>query len=295
MSILVISFNHSKFIEKCINSLLIQDFPYSFEIVLSDDASSDDTVDIINELLKSHPRKEIVQCFFQKNNLGIRANIEFALKRCKGKYIAICEGDDFWIRKDKLSIQFSELEANPNLSAVFTDVQIVDDNGCLLKNYYGRPNNDVLYTNDLIWRHYIPTCTYFFRSEVLKLSAFYNFPIINDRFIEIASTLLGPVKFIDCVTAVHIKHPAGASVNKYSRSKRFQHNYSLFESLKSLFHINKGKYLKFNFKLFACSIRLSLHYFKILKLKYALKYAVKCAFIFFESPINFVKGYNAKF
>lgn len=295
VSIIVISYNHSSFIKKCLISLLDQNFEYPFEIVLSDDASTDNTVEAISELLYDHPKKDVVRCFFQKQNLGIRGNIEFVLRECRGEYIAICEGDDYWVRKDKLSVQFSELQNNPEYSAVFTHVEIVDNNDIKLPNYYGIPPKDLLNTNDLIWRHYIPTCTYFFRSTIIKEAAFFNTPIINDRYIEMASSLLGLVKFIPTVTAVHIKHPGGASVNKYSRSKRFHHNFLLYQSVKFFFKESGGDFQQFNFKLFACSARLALHSFKHLEIKNGIKYSGKCMLLFLESPLKFIRGYNASF
>lgn len=108
VSICCITYNHSKYIEETINGFLIQKTPFDFEIIISDDASTDGNQEIIKKYQNNFPQK--IKFIAHKNNLGMMGNYVNTLKRCKGEYIAICEGDDYWIDPYKLQTQVDFLD-----------------------------------------------------------------------------------------------------------------------------------------------------------------------------------------
>lgn len=114
VSICCITYNHDKFIRKALDSFLAQETNFNFEIIIYDDASTDDTASIIQEYVNKYPQK--VFALLQKENQyskGVRGmNPRFNYNRSKGKYIALCEGDDYWIDNKKLQKQVNFLEAN---------------------------------------------------------------------------------------------------------------------------------------------------------------------------------------
>ena len=107
VSISCVTYNHAPFIRQCLDNFLIQEVNFPFEIVIHDDASTDGTKEIIEEYVSRFPN--IVFPKFQQENQyskGIRGmSFRFNFPRCRGKYIALCEGDDYWIDKDKLQKQ----------------------------------------------------------------------------------------------------------------------------------------------------------------------------------------------
>lgn len=129
VSICCITFNHERYIEDTLKGFLTQNTNFSFEILIHDDASTDCTADIIHKYRDRYPKliKPIIQTENQYSK-GKRPNVEFNYPRARGKYIALCEGDDYWIDPMKLQKQVEFLEKNKDFIATYHDVQIIDEN-----------------------------------------------------------------------------------------------------------------------------------------------------------------------
>lgn len=122
VSIICNTYNHEKYIAHALDGFLMQHTDFTFEILIHDDASTDSTADIIRNYAERYPNiiKPILQ---DKNQFGKGVNVTqtFQYPRAKGKYIAVCEGDDYWIDANKLQLQVNWLECHP------------DDIGCVHK------------------------------------------------------------------------------------------------------------------------------------------------------------------
>ena len=94
LSILIVSYNQEKYIAECLDSILIQKIPFEFEIIVADDNSTDSTLSIIIEKLIN--TKLNYRILATESNLGIVRNYQRAFQECKGNYIAVMEGDDYW-------------------------------------------------------------------------------------------------------------------------------------------------------------------------------------------------------
>jgi glycosyltransferase involved in cell wall biosynthesis len=135
VSICCITYNHEKFIEDAMEGFLIQETDFPFEILIHDDASTDKTADIIREYEEKYP--DVIKAIYQKENQyskGIKPSVKFNYPRAKGKYIALCEGDDYWTDNVKLQKQVAFLEANPDYVVSYHDAKIVDETGNLIAN-----------------------------------------------------------------------------------------------------------------------------------------------------------------
>ena len=100
VSIVVITYNHEKYVRKCLDSILMQNVDFSFEIIISDDFSTDQTAQIITEYQVQYP--DIIKPYLRTLNVGATRNQYDCFLRCTGDYIAILDGDDFWINNLKL-------------------------------------------------------------------------------------------------------------------------------------------------------------------------------------------------
>ena len=120
VSIIIITYNHEKYISQTIESVLNQACNYNFEIIIGEDYSTDSTRKIIYDYSVKYP--EIIKPFFPEKNIGAIANEQNCLKIANGQYIAFLEGDDFWINPLKLQKQIDFLEANPDFGIVHADV-----------------------------------------------------------------------------------------------------------------------------------------------------------------------------
>lgn len=166
ISVCVITFNHEQFIAESINSILAQKIDIPYEIVISDDSSTDGTRSVCQDMADHHPG--IINLLPAKENLGITGNFYRALGSCRGRYIAICEGDDYWIDNRKLAMQFAFLEENAGYGLVYTDVEIKNTTTEVLSrpHYYAGEVFD-----RLLQGNFINTLTVFFRKDLLELSS----------------------------------------------------------------------------------------------------------------------------
>jgi glycosyltransferase involved in cell wall biosynthesis len=121
ISVVIASYNHAPYIKEAINSIFYQTFQ-NFEIIITDDGSSDNSIEIIQEI-----EDERIKLFVFEKNQGACAAINNCILNAKGKYIAVMNSDDVWL-KDKLEIQFSYLTNNQNIDAVFSSAEFLDEN-----------------------------------------------------------------------------------------------------------------------------------------------------------------------
>lgn len=129
ISILVLTYNHEKYIAQTLDSILEQETQYDYEIVIGEDKSTDGTLDICEAYAEKYPDKIIL--LKRPNNLGEIKNFASTFEACTNKYIAYCEGDDFWLDKNKLQAQVDFLEKNPDYVIHFTECKYADPDGKL--------------------------------------------------------------------------------------------------------------------------------------------------------------------
>jgi len=136
VSIAVITYNQAEFVSETLESILNQEFNFDYEILISDDASTDETVNILKSFKAKHPSK--INLILHKKNLGPTKNLYELILKCEGKYIAILEGDDFWTTNNKLKQQIEFLDANKSHIACTHRYSVVDQNSkTISEEYYG--------------------------------------------------------------------------------------------------------------------------------------------------------------
>lgn len=135
VSVGMLTYNHEKYIASALESILMQEVNFDYEIVICDDCSSDKTQEIILEYQKKYP--DIIKPYFNEKNLGGQNNANKLRTLCIGKYRATLEGDDYWITTTKLQNQVDFLEDNPDYIAIGGDFFCVDDNGKACKFPWG--------------------------------------------------------------------------------------------------------------------------------------------------------------
>ncbi|MBQ7818146.1 MAG: glycosyltransferase family 2 protein [Bacteroidales bacterium] len=130
VSVCTLAYNHAPYIRECLDGILMQKTNFAFELLIHDDASTDGTADIIREYEAKYP--DIVKPIYQTENQyskGVKEiSILYQYPRAKGKYIAMCEGDDYWTDPLKLQKQVDFMEANPHVSCCFHTVDIYQEN-----------------------------------------------------------------------------------------------------------------------------------------------------------------------
>jgi glycosyltransferase involved in cell wall biosynthesis len=117
----MVTYRHEMFIRQAIQSVLMQRVDFDVELVVADDASPDNTENIVREIVKAHPNGNWIKYARQTANKGMMYNFRDALGRCRGKYIALLDGDDYWLPTDKLQRQVAHLESNSETHLCFAD------------------------------------------------------------------------------------------------------------------------------------------------------------------------------
>ncbi len=125
MSVFMITYNHEKYIRQAVESILSQETDFRFELVIGDDCSTDSTPQILQEYAEKHP--DIIRLKINDRNVGMIANYFSTVSRCRGKYIALCAGDDWWL-PGKAAMQVAYLEENPDTGMVYTRTRKHYDN-----------------------------------------------------------------------------------------------------------------------------------------------------------------------
>ena len=125
ISVVIITYNQQNTIGRAINSVLTQKCHMPYEIVIGEDASTDGTRAICQEYAKKYPN--IIRLFCNERNKGITDNYFDCLLQCRGKYIADCAGDDFWIDPEKLEKELCVMEEHPNVTMVITNWQFYNE------------------------------------------------------------------------------------------------------------------------------------------------------------------------
>lgn len=163
VSVCIITYNHAKYISQAIDSVLMQETDFEFNLVISDDFSKDGTRDILMDYQKKYPDK--IELILQTGNVGPARNWNDLMTFPKSQYIAYLEGDDYWEDPLKLQKQVGFLEENPKYGMSFHAVRV---QGEYETNYqYKTPPSDTLTFRDLAFHHYIPSCSLLFRRDIM--------------------------------------------------------------------------------------------------------------------------------
>lgn len=172
VSVLCLTYNHEKYIEDALKGFMLQETSFSFEVIIHDDASSDETRSILENYASRYP--ETITLILQSDNQyskGVDILKDILVPRSKGRYLAICEGDDYWFDPLKLQKQYDLMEAYDECSFCFANAELIDAEskkslGTMVKpggkSYRFPPTTQRLSMDDMVSVGSIPTATYFF-------------------------------------------------------------------------------------------------------------------------------------
>ncbi|QYA26032.1 glycosyltransferase [Gramella sp. MT6] len=172
VSICIITYNQENYIEECLKGAINQNFNGKFEIVIGEDNSTDKTGQICKEFSLKYPNR--VRLLKRAENLGVMKNFISTLMSCKGNYIAVCEGDDYWTDNYKLQRQFDVMEKNPSIDLSFHQCDLLDSGKTppiiKTKQFPKYENMEVVGLHDVIsgGGGLIPMASIFFRTTIME-------------------------------------------------------------------------------------------------------------------------------
>jgi glycosyltransferase involved in cell wall biosynthesis len=162
VSVFILTYNQQDFIANTLESILNQKTNFLFQLVIGEDCSSDNTRQICATYAEAYPLK--IKLLPSVQHLGLINNFIRTIKECDGKYIAVCDGDDYWIDPLKLQKQFDFLEARPDFSIVYTGIRNLYKNG-EFKDKRWSFIKEPKYFDELIFGNFIPSVTAFYRNK----------------------------------------------------------------------------------------------------------------------------------
>ena len=131
LSIVMMAYNQGCFIDEAIRSVISQNLPFTWELLIGDDASTDHTPDIVSGWLQQYPTN--IFYFRHQKNIGLHKNYQFLIGKSRGDYVALLEADDYWPDPDKSRLQVELMDANPEVAYSFTNADTVDSKGAVLE------------------------------------------------------------------------------------------------------------------------------------------------------------------
>lgn len=208
VSISCITYNHEKYIAQAIESFLMQQTDFNYEILIHDDASTDRTADIIREYESKYPN--IIKPIYQNENqysMGVKISATFNWPRAQGKYIALCEGDDYWTDPLKLQKQVDYMDKHPECSMCIHAVQVGGENGILTGRII-KPNikTNVVKASDFLLaggRNFHTSSIVFQRKLITNLPKWYYEAPIEDYPLALICSHYGEVYYIDEILSTY--------------------------------------------------------------------------------------------
>ena len=217
------TYNMEAYIAEALDSWLAQKTSFPFDILISDDGSTDGTCDVVRRYMEMYPNIRLIST----GHVGKMPNFIRSLKESKGKYIALCDGDDYWIDPNKLQKQVDFMESHPDFSECFTNSYVLDtvtgkkkiaktqlwdeaDTKGLLRH---RDDDNVQMSPG-------HTSTFLYRNQYLQVYPEWMYgDVMTDFPLYMLMSRYGKAKFINDVTSVYRHRPDGVSSKNYSFEK----------------------------------------------------------------------------
>ncbi|KFJ42511.1 glycosyltransferase [Francisella philomiragia] len=218
LSICCTAYNHESYIEEALKGFLEQQTDFAFEIIISDDCSTDGTTKILNEYADRYPN--IIRLIYQKENQYSKGALpirDFILPEVRGEYIALCEGDDYWTDPNKLQKQVDFLEKHHDFIGCGHNTRFLID-GELTDRLFVKPETKIkeqYVFNDFIDSAYMHTTSLVLRynkhnkSEIDMCLSKYSNVERNDVYMLLVFSKFGPIKYIDEIMSIYRMNAGG--------------------------------------------------------------------------------------
>ncbi len=225
VSILCAVYNHEKYLNECLNSLVNQKTNFKYEILVHDDCSTDNSKKIIDKYYKKYP--DIIVPIYEKENQyskGVKITQTFFIPRIKGKYFCFCEGDDFWIDNNKLQKQYDFLENHPDYSLCIHNSIGVNEESNKVIDITPLKNGGDLNCEDFIINGggFVSTNSLFSRSVYAKnLPKFFDYMSLDYLWQIYLSSCGKTYCFPEAMSAYRIDSIGSWSVRVYNKPEKF--------------------------------------------------------------------------
>lgn len=250
VSVYCLAYNHEKYIENALNGFISQKTDFSYEVFVHDDSSTDNTAGIIKEYAEKYP--DIIKPILQTENMyskGVRIFKNYIFPLINGKYIAVCEGDDYWCDENKLQMQVDWLENHPDYSCCVHNTKVIDCsdgkehllNACL-------EDRDISIEEIIQWKGGLfHTSSYMYRYEYGAIPSVFFIKGSGDYPRAVYLATCGKIRYLSNVMSVYrYLTPGSWSVKMYrsteTDNRLIDHYCDRITMLNKVNEYTKGKY-----------------------------------------------------
>jgi glycosyltransferase involved in cell wall biosynthesis len=241
LTVLVMTYNHAKFISKAIDSVLIQKTSFNYEIIVSEDCSTDGTKEIVLEYQQRFPYQ--IRLLLSEQNIHTNAVVTRGIYAAKGEYIALLDGDDYWTSPHKLQKQANFLDNHLDCSMCFHNAQAFNDDSDQEPYSWTSSNQKEFSTLEDLWSgNFIATCSTMFRNKLLeKIPDWYDsfFPI-TDWPLYILLAEHGKIGYINEVMGAYRLH-AGGLYSPYSEKQKLNKTLDFYRRINRFLNFKYNK------------------------------------------------------
>lgn len=197
LSVVMITYNHGLYLKKAIESILNQNTNFEFELIVSSDASPDNTDSVVESIINEHPKGNFIKYTSHQKNIGVMPNFHYALTQATGQYVALCEGDDYWTNENKLQMQVDFLDKNKGFAICYHAVSI-DENNEIKKDTITKKVNKVTTISDLAKGNYMHTCSVVYRNHLFpEFPDYFSKSPIGDYYLHMLNARHGNIYFFE--------------------------------------------------------------------------------------------------
>jgi glycosyltransferase involved in cell wall biosynthesis len=233
VSVLLVTHNQAQYVRRALDSILAQEFDGGLEIVVGEDCSTDQTAAVVLEYAARAPDK--FRVFQRPQNIGLAANLAGAWIECRGDYIALLEGDDYWTDPHKLRKQVAALDAQPGWVLCFHRVQVRSDTGgppFLEPAEEDFPRETSI--DDLLQRNYICNVSVMYRRGVVpEVPTAFRRLVHQDWPLHVWHARAGTIGYLPDVMGVWRHHP-GSMWSSQPECRRWVWNFEFYDLMEEL-------------------------------------------------------------
>jgi len=230
VSVVLLTYNHERFLTQAIESVLAQRTRTPFELLITEDCSTDGSREIIDEFAARHPDR--IRVFLSEHNLKSNESTLRALRAAHGRYVAFLDGDDYWTSNDKLQRQVDFLDMHRQCTMCFHNAIVVRDDGSTLKRELIATNPPTITElPNLLRGNYIPGCSAMIRRDVLQdIPAWYEHAPYGDWPLYVFAAQRGSIGFLPEAMAAYRLHDGGVW-SSAPRDRQIQGNIQFYNSI----------------------------------------------------------------
>ena len=293
VSVTVITYNQENFIRQTLDSVLMQEVNFNYEIVIGEDFSTDNTRKILLDYQDKYPGK--IRLLLAEKNQGLVQNFIHTYRACKGEYVATLDGDDFWTSPLKLQKQVDFLDIHGDFSMCFHPVTMVFEDQSKPSRIYPEIHDETYSLEDLLQANFLPTCSVMFRNGIFGEFPdwYHSFTFMEDWALYALIAQHGKIGFLNDVMGVYRFH-SNSTWSSLDEVTRCQEELKFYDHMKQ--HLER-KYRPI------IEVMLERHYYKLASLyednndrDNAKTYIYKSVYISpFLSQVKFINKIKAIF